>query len=107
MLTMVTEVFGVHGQIGDMVIRPKLLREQFDTERKAEIQLRFAEKDFQVIYKNVCSLSYGEYAIKAAYCNGNRMKFSADSAVLDREIIETLPDGIQKIEIELGRYCEK
>ncbi len=103
MLTMVTEVFGVHGQTGDMVIRPKLLKEQFDTDGKAEIQLSFAQKDFHVIFKNPLGLSFGEYAVIRAYYNGNEMKISVDSAVLDRKIIDALPDGIQKIEIELGK----
>ena len=30
MMTMITEVFGVHGEAGDLVIKPKLLKKQFD-----------------------------------------------------------------------------
>lgn len=110
MLTMVTEVFGVHGQTGDMVIRPKLLKEQFDAEGKARLQLKFAQKDFQVVYSNPQGLSYGEYTVKSARCipafeggEGIALESSGDSAFLDRETIKGLPEGINKIEIEMGR----
>lgn len=34
LLTMVTEVFGVKGKLGDLLLQPKLVKEQFDSEEK-------------------------------------------------------------------------
>lgn len=104
MLTAVTEVFGVRGKTGDMVICPKLLKEQFDEEGNAEIWLRFAEKEFHVIYENPCKLSCGEYVIKNAVCDGKTTLVNfGDSAFFDRKVIESLPDTVHEIRVELER----
>ncbi len=104
MLTVVTEVFGVHGEIGDMVIRPKLMREQFDTEGNARIQLWFAGKEFTVHFKNPLHLTYGEYVIEQAFCDGQAvLDILGGSAVFSRKKLLLLPDKIHKVEIELGR----
>lgn len=104
MLTSVTEVFGVHGEIGDMIIRPKLLKEQFDSKGNAKLWIRFAEKDFHVLYKNPFNLSYGEYVIKSAFCDEQTVFINyGDSVSLSRGIIASLPDMVHRIEVELGR----
>ena len=87
-----------------MVICPKLLREQFDAEGNAQIWLRFAQKEFHVTYKNPLKLSYGEYAIQKASCDGQtQLTVSGLSAFLGRETIASLSDTVHEIEIELGR----
>lgn len=104
MLTMVTEVFGVHGKIGDMVITPKLLEGQFDKKGNAGIHLWFSGKEFQVVYRNPMRLSYGDYAIKSARCDGIGMEvFSGNSAVLRHAVIKELPEGAHRINIDLER----
>ncbi|MDE7267030.1 MAG: cellobiose phosphorylase [Lachnospiraceae bacterium] len=104
MLTVVTEVFGVRGEIGDMAICPKLCKEQFDSEGNAQIWLRFAQKEFHVTYKNPLKLSYGEYAITKATCDGQTELANLDgTALLDRKTIASLSDTVHEIEIELGR----
>ena len=52
MLTVITEMFGVRGQIGDMILDPKLLKEQLEevlgtlTEREQKVlTLRFGLED--------------------------------------------------------------
>lgn len=103
MLTMVTEVFGVHGEIGDLVIRPKLLREQFDEQGYARLEFVFADKNFQVCFYNPEKLTYGEYKIHQAACEGKYLNVQEMSAVLERSQIASWPDQVHKIEIELGR----
>lgn len=51
MMTMMTEVFGVHGEAGDMVIRPKLLKEQFDENKTASIRMFLPEKSLLSAFK--------------------------------------------------------
>jgi len=103
MLTVVTQVFGVRGELGDMTLCPKLLKEQFDADGNAKICLQFAQKEFEVVYKNPQKLSYGEYAVKKVLCDGEANgTLLGDLAVLDRETIASLPDAVHTIEVELG-----
>ena len=104
MLTVVTQVFGVRGEIGNMMLCPKLRGEQFDAEGTAQIWLQFAQKEFQIIYKNPLKLSYGEYAIKKAFCDGQvELTVLGKAAILDRKTIVSLSDTVHKIEVELGK----
>ena len=104
MLTVVTEVFGVHGEVGNMVMRPKLLKEQFDTEGTAGICLYFAGKRFNITYKNPQKLTYGEYIIKEAVCDKiQQLRCDEMSVFLDKEQIAALSDIEYNIEIELGK----
>ena len=102
MLTMVTEVFGVRGKLGDLTICPKLMKQQFDKNGKASIRLIFAEKEFEVIYHNPKGLEYGKYAIKKAVCDGEMTLASVDNAaVLERTAIQNMGEGVHTIVIEL------
>ena len=104
MLTAVTEMFGVHGDIGDMVIRPKLVKDQFDAEGNAKLQLQFAGKKFQITFQNPQKLSYEEYVIKKASCDGEtELGIHGDSAFLCRTDILSMPDTAHEITVELGR----
>jgi hypothetical protein len=64
LLTLLTEVFGVKGDLGDLVLEPKLVAAQFDPQGDATIRTRFAERDLEVVYHNPRGLDYGEYAIQ-------------------------------------------
>lgn len=103
MLTMITEVFGVHGQLGSMVIEPKLVKEQFDENGTAELKLKFAEKSFQIVFQNSEKLTYGEYTIKKAVCAGRALSINGNAVVLERNGIAELSGGVQRIEVELGK----
>lgn len=103
MLTMVTEVFGVRGEIGDLVIRPKLLKEQFDEQGDAWICLTFANKRFRVVLHNPDRLTYGAYQVMEAACDGVGLQIQRSSAVLERSRIKELTGSICSIEVTLGR----
>ena len=42
LLTLLTEAFGVKGQLGDLCLQPKLLASQFDERGRAGVKTRFA-----------------------------------------------------------------
>ncbi len=65
LMTMVTEVFGVRGSFGNLLIDPKLVREQFSDEGKAVIRLTFAGKKIEIRYINDGLLDAGEYSVNA------------------------------------------
>jgi len=103
MLTMVTECFGVKGELGNLVLKPKLVAEQFDRKGKASITLVFAEKQFEVIYRNPKELDFGEYCIKTVHCDGKPVtERKGEGAVISRKTVNEMGEGIHRIEIELG-----
>lgn len=103
MLTMVTEVFGIHGEMGDMVIRPKLIKEQFDERGNSGLQLWFAGKEFRISFVNPLHLTYGEYVIKRAFYDGQtELKNDGNAVFFSRETIVSLSDARHEIQVELG-----
>ncbi len=102
MMTMMTEVFGVHGEAGDLVIRPKLLKKQFDTDKTAFIRLFFAGKEFEVTFINTQGLEYGAYKIGSAQCDGKTVQVIDDTkALIGRPTVESMEDGLHRITVEL------
>lgn len=102
MMTMITEVFGVRGEAGDLVVRPKLLQRQFDENNTASIKLFFAGKEFEVVFKNPDGLEYGAYKIGTASCGKEALQADGgEQAVISREQIRTMDDGLHQITIEL------
>lgn len=102
MLTMITEVFGVRGEAGDLILFPKLLACQFDEEHKISIALPFAGKNFLVIYENKNGRDFGDYVIDSASCDGQEIAVNEDSfVILPRKMITGLPDTTHTILITL------
>ena len=87
MLTVITQAFGVRGEGGDLVIEPKLVREQFDRNGEAAIDFSFAGKQFRAVIVNPAGKDFGEYR--------------AARTVLSREAISVLPERGNTIRIEL------
>ena len=87
MLTVITEMFGVHGEGGDLVITPKLVREQFDERGEAAIDFSFAGKQFHAVIVNPAGKDFGAYR--------------APRTVLSREEINSLPESGNTIRVEL------
>ncbi len=63
-LTTLTQVFGVNVEYGNLLIEPKLVREQFASSKQISINAIFAEKRIEVIYTNPRRKEYGQYAIQ-------------------------------------------
>lgn len=102
MMTMITEVFGVHGDDGNLVIKPKLLKKQFDEKKTASIQFRFAEKKFEVIFKNKGALEFGAYKIGSAVCDGEALTIAEGGhALLKRASLQAMTKCLHRIEVEL------
>lgn len=102
MLTMITEAFGVRGSSGDLVLYPKLLAGQFDTEGTASICLSFAGKKLCITYINKSGLNYGSYTVSAASCNGIKLDIREHSyAIIPKEMLSALSDGTNKVTVAL------
>lgn len=69
MLTVITQMFGVHGEKGNLAIRPKLKKAQFDEKNEAKITLPFAGKNWEICFINQLGIEYGTYRIKKVMLN--------------------------------------
>jgi hypothetical protein len=89
---MVNEVFGVKGQLGDLVLEPKLLARQFDADGQASVLTQFAGRTLDVIYHNPDHLSWEEYTIVEVRLNGQPLPhaYPGKSVRLPRSTITDL-----------------
>ena len=102
MMTVITEVFGVRGEAGDLVISPKLLKSQFDEKGTASIRFQFAGKAFEVVFKNTEGREYGSYEIGRAECDGKPLQgVSGRRVVIERDAVKSMEDSLHRIVVEL------
>ncbi len=105
MLLMLTEVYGVRGNMGNLYIQPKLKKEQFNPEGTATVDTIFAGRPIKLKYSNKQHLDYGQYSIKSVAVNGSSVKFAGgdNAAIIDRESLLALSqDSTNSIEIQLA-----
>ncbi len=104
LLTLVTQAFGVRGQRGDLLLLPRLVREQFDASGQAALTTIFAGRRLEVIYLNPARLDFGGYQIRAVHLNGQVLAGQwGAQALLARPLITILdPNRTYRIEVELG-----
>lgn len=86
-LTVLTEMFGVKGDMGDLKLEPKLLLKQFDENYKAAINMTFAERRFHIEYINEASKEFNEYSIKEIYLDNNKYNSENYSVIYKKDII--------------------
>ncbi|MDQ0191905.1 GH36-type glycosyl hydrolase domain-containing protein [Paenibacillus wynnii] len=104
LLTMVTEVFGIKGKLGDLLLEPKLVEQQFDAEGKASIKTIFADRELEVLYKNTEGSGYGEYQISSVLINGVQVTLQrvSEGVLIPRaELISLQVGQCHLIEVEL------
>lgn len=102
MMTVITRMFGVRGDFGDLILDPALLAQQFDENGRAALNLTFGKHRWQIIYSNTERLEYGSYAIGEVYVNGSKRSRDEKDRISAREI-QAMDDGIQTVVVELCR----
>jgi hypothetical protein len=103
LLTLVTEVFGIKGRLGDMMLMPKLVREQFNNEGIARVLTRFAGRELDISYINPTRLDFGEYQIARVSLGDQLISHTAVMAILSRSLITSLDPGkSHNIKVELA-----
>lgn len=106
-LTMLTQVFGVRGYRGDLVIEPKLCLKHFKgsgSSGTVSIARRFALARIIVNFSNPDKVDWPNYCIKEARLNGHVIQASKSGRItIPRDIILKLPSTAEnKIDIILG-----
>lgn len=102
MLTMITQVYGVHGENGDLVIMPKLMETQFDENGVATIRMPFDGQEYEITIENKERLQYGEYRVTAALLDEKTVSVKSDRAVFRKEDLRALERGKHTITVILG-----
>jgi cellobiose phosphorylase len=103
LLTVLTEMFGVKGAMGDLQLEPKLLAEQFDQKGQAEVSLIFAGRKLTICYENNGMKDYGNYQIANVLMNGTVYEANASTCIIRRRDIDALAeDELHRILVELG-----
>ncbi len=88
LLTVVTEMFGIKGRLGDLLLEPKLIKEQFDKEQEASAELVFAGRRLVIRYINKYNKEYKAYRI------GN---VTVDGIAYNSKKNEAYPGALQSI----------
>lgn len=102
MLTLVSEVFGVKGEIGDLSLEPKLVKEQFDLNGVASISMLFGGKRLKIQYRNPSKKDFGDYKIASVILDGDSMLVNSTKKVtVNRDIIKSLDQSEHEIIVEL------
>lgn len=85
-----TQIFGICGERGNLVLEPKLMAEQFDEKGEASICCRFKGMKLKVLYRNPqrldwenCSLGNIEIDGQRLYCGAAKFRVPADYLVPD------------------------
>ena len=92
LLTLLTQAFGVRGNLGDLLLAPQLVLEQFDNNGKASVHTLFADRHVRVTYQNSDGLEYGKYQIANVLVDEKEIiaNFPANECRIPRESISAL-----------------
>jgi len=97
-LNAVTEVFGIKGDFGDVLLEPKLLKSQFNEEGKASIKTIINYNLVEIEYQNKDFLDFGEYTISEVFVDGESVSFIRTDMGVEFE-----ENPIQKITVTLSK----
>ncbi|MDP2980882.1 MAG: cellobiose phosphorylase [Candidatus Omnitrophota bacterium] len=98
LFTMLTRVFGVRGEMGNLAIDPKLVKAQFGKSKKASINAAFAGKKIRVNYFNPDNLGHGDYKIGGISINGKAVK---ENPVKREDFLKLAERPVNIIDVQL------
>lgn len=101
MLTMITSVYGVHGELGDLVIEPALMPQQYNEKGDAKVSLEFAGHRFNISVHNPDRLEPWDAQVKRALCDDVKVEnVTGNSVRIPKHAIEMLStDKCHTVEI--------
>ena len=103
MLTLITQVYGFCGREGDLVIEPRLLKEQFDDYVDVSAVIPFQGRKFHLTYQNPLKKEFGSYEICEVLLDGKRLELPMGRMVrIPRQWIDRLDETEHQIMVKLG-----
>lgn len=110
LMTVLTQMFGVRGECGDLVLQPRLVKEQFDPEGNASARAFFLGRRIEVTYRNPGHLDHCEYAIGRIELNGQLLAVNREDGnkvKVDKQVVEVAllnnADNVITVDLELCR----
>jgi len=102
-LTLLTQVFGIRGEYGDLVIEPKLTIQQFKKSNTLAIMTHFADKILEVRFINLNRKNFGAYSINKVSFNGKVIaeNIKPPRFLLSRSKFLALSNNFNSIEVIL------
>lgn len=105
LLTLLTEVYGIRGERGDLVISPRLVADQFDKDHAVSASLYFGGRQYTVTILNMSDGVCKDFKVKRAFVTAAGMQqelpVEDGRAVLSREKQGGLPEEGNNITVEL------
>ena len=106
--SIITEIFGIKPDLGDLNIYPKLVLEQFMGEKEIKVSFVYLERKMELVIRNKESLDWGEYKLGSVRFNGTEIEFGCfyeDRAffILGKDYFKTMVQTKNTIEIEFTR----
>lgn len=104
LFTLLTQAFGVKGQLGDLILMPKLLAEQFPKSNRLVVSTQFAGKRLHLTYMNPGRFSFGDYCFRNLLINGIEHPIEGGKSwvCFTRDEVLAWPDDVH-IDITLDR----
>lgn len=101
LLTVLTEMFGVKGYYGDLLLEPKLMLDQFDEKGEASVQLVFANRKLELIFKNKDKKEADSYRVGRIKINGKEYQYSDRVVIYRSDITGLKQELVHEVIIEL------
>ena len=95
MLCLITMVWGIQGEGGDLRLRPQLADELFDREGRAQIRCFFAGRPLHVIYQRPAEARGDRWRVKQARLDGRRW-----GDAIPRDALLEAPEAVIYVELE-------
>jgi cellobiose phosphorylase len=104
-MTVLNEMYGFKGTCGDLLLAPKLVREQFDAHGEATARTAFLDRRVELLYRNRALLDYDGYRIASVRINGRECDCTRTSekvVVIDRATLTLLlTEEVNTVDVEL------
>lgn len=101
-----TRVFGVRGERGDLVVDPQLLPEEFDAKGGSRVRLHFAERRLEFEFRNPGKRTPGRYRVLRVRHGSDELTACARAeggVSIPRSVVRRLPAGkAVRLVVELG-----
>lgn len=104
LFTVLTQMYGVRGKGGNLLIEPKLTIEQFDKNSRASVLTSFRGKNLTVMYENPLGLDYWQYVLGKVLINEEAFYISdknSKNVEISFSTLEQIPDKRINIKIIL------
>lgn len=103
---LLTQVYGVRGERGDLVLDPQLLPDEFDERHATRVRFSFAGRRFELEYRNRNKKTPAQYVVGSVVIDGTPAPISSRAGggvILSRAYLRRLSEKTQhRIQVELS-----